>query len=121
MEGNNDEEVLSAALAPLFSTFSFHQLEAVLYAYLPTRLQEHVPKTGIYAVDTFVITATVTIVLVAAKVVLALLSMAINRLKRRQDSEVAAKGDIAVAIDASSTEDEFHSSECVTWLPATLL
>ncbi|CAO3593044.1 unnamed protein product [Absidia cylindrospora] len=48
---------VSSILAPLFNIFSLHQIETLLYAYLPNRLDCCFEKTGIYSVDTFIVNA----------------------------------------------------------------
>ncbi|KAI9484672.1 P-loop containing nucleoside triphosphate hydrolase protein [Zychaea mexicana] len=107
----NSDDGINAALAPLFSTFSLPQLESVLYAFLPSRIERHVPKTGIYAVDTFVVTATVTFILVAAKIALLLANTVLKKSQRRHDSELETKGDIAIVIEPMTSQDEYHTSK----------
>ncbi|KAI8986429.1 P-loop containing nucleoside triphosphate hydrolase protein [Pilobolus umbonatus] len=53
-----DSNDLLIALNPLLSMFSFTHLESILYAYLPTCINRYIQQTGIYAVDTFIITVT---------------------------------------------------------------
>ncbi|KAI8138927.1 P-loop containing nucleoside triphosphate hydrolase protein [Fennellomyces sp. T-0311] len=108
-EQQNDD-ALSAALAPLFSTFSLPQLESVLYAFLPSRIERHVPKTGLYTVDTFVVTATVTFILVAAKLALLFATAVLKRTRRRHDLDLAAKGDIAIVVEPTASQDDYHTT-----------
>lgn len=104
---NGDD--LSAILAPIFSCFSFPQLESVLYAYLPSRLEQHIHKTGIYAVDTFVVTATVTLLLVAAKLLLRFGTIFLNQWVRK--SAAQHRSEIAVVIEPTQGQDEFSTSK----------
>ncbi|KAI7879995.1 P-loop containing nucleoside triphosphate hydrolase protein [Lichtheimia hyalospora FSU 10163] len=105
---SNSDDVWSDALAPIIRTFSFSQLEAVLYAFLPTRIEQHVPKTGIYAVDTFVITASVTLILTVAKLTLLLLTTIMTRLKHKRDAELAYQGDLSIVVEPVVAQDDYH-------------
>ncbi|KAF7732305.1 hypothetical protein EC973_005201 [Apophysomyces ossiformis] len=58
----------NSELSRLYDIFSYSRLETVLFAYLPTKLERHVEKTGIYTVDTFVISAIATLIIVAIKI-----------------------------------------------------
>jgi hypothetical protein len=102
-----DVNELSSILAPLFSTFSFPQLETVLYAYLPTRLESYIHKTGIYAVDHFIVTATVTIVLVITKLIVKAVQPFLQPNTRKKHVK---KQDISVLIEPVH-QDDYHSSK----------
>ncbi|KAI8380999.1 P-loop containing nucleoside triphosphate hydrolase protein [Radiomyces spectabilis] len=101
---NND---INAILAPILSQFSFPQLESVLYAYLPTRIDRLVHKTGIYAVDTFVVTASVTLVLVAAKLLFHFFTRTLKGDKRTD--RPLNDGEITVVIEPT-TQDDYRST-----------
>ncbi|CDH53032.1 mitochondrial chaperone bcs1-b [Lichtheimia corymbifera JMRC:FSU:9682] len=105
---HNSDDVWSDALAPIIRTFSFSQLETVLYAFLPTRIEQHVPKTGIYAVDTFVITASVTLILTVAKLTLLLLTTILTRLKHKRDMELANQGYLTIVVEPAVAQDDYH-------------
>lgn len=107
----NSDDIWSDALAPIIRTFSFSQLETVLYAFLPTRIEQHVPKTGIYAVDTFVITASVTLILTVAKLTLLLLTTILTRLKHKRDMELANQGYLTIVVEPSVAQDDYHISK----------
>lgn len=108
---HNRDDVWSDALAPIIRTFSFSQLETVLYAFLPTRIEQHVPKTGIYAVDTFVITASVTLILTVAKLTLLLLTTILTRLKHKRDMELANQGYLTIVVEPAVAQDDYHISK----------
>lgn len=54
-------------LDPLYKVFSFSQLELILQAYVPNQLSSYV-KTNIYTVDTFLVTAAVTLIVFLLKI-----------------------------------------------------
>lgn len=108
---SNINDVWSEALAPIIRTFSFSQLETVLYAFLPTRIEQHVPKTGIYAVDTFVITASVTLILTVAKLTLLLLTTIMTRLKQKRNAELANQGYLTITVEPVVAQDDYHISK----------
>lgn len=99
------QQPLSSILAPVFSIFSYSQIESLLYAFLPIRLERH--KTGIYAIDTFVVTASVTLLLVIIKLV----SKSIDTLVHGQH-KVNTRNEISVIIEPTHYDD-YHSSMCI--------
>ncbi|KAI9247202.1 hypothetical protein BDA99DRAFT_258796 [Phascolomyces articulosus] len=107
---DNEENGLQIALAPLFTIFSLPQLESILYAFLPSRIEQHIPKSNIYAVDTFVVTASVTFILVVARLTLLLGNTLLKRSQRRRDSDLASKGDIAIVIEPTASQDDYHTT-----------
>ncbi|KAI9030756.1 P-loop containing nucleoside triphosphate hydrolase protein [Phycomyces nitens] len=104
MPQNNE---LSAILAPFFQTFTYSQLEAILYAYLPTQLESFIKKTNIYAVDTFIVTAIVTLVLIGAKLFIHLIEVISNYLQSNQRSR---HGEITVTVEPTAY-DAYHTSK----------
>ncbi|KAG2218637.1 hypothetical protein INT45_000810 [Circinella minor] len=108
---NNNDNGLDAALAPLFSIFSLPQLESVLYAFLPSRIEQHIPKTNIYTVDTFIVTATVTFILVVAKLTLLLGNTLLKHSQKKHDKDLKSKGEIAILIEPTASQDDYHTSK----------
>lgn len=103
-----DPNDLSTILSPLFSLFSLPQVESLLYVYLPTRIEKYVHKTGLYAVDTFVVTASVTLVLVLVKLFMkALQSLRHSKKKTPKSSDSL---EISVIIEPTHVDD-YHSSK----------
>ncbi|KAG0193766.1 hypothetical protein DFQ28_003437 [Apophysomyces sp. BC1034] len=96
-------------LKPLYETFSYTRLETVLYAYLPSKLEHHFQKTGIYAVDTFVISAIATLLIVAIK----LLIQQVQGLALRDKQPKNEKGKITVLIEPT-TQDDYRTSK--SWI-----
>lgn len=107
-------EKLSAALAPLQHVFSFPQFEALLYAYLPSKIDQRFPKTGIYAVDTFVCTATVTAVLTAVKVAIILAAVLYARARSRVHPELPSNDTIAILVEPIANSDDYHHSKSLS-------
>jgi hypothetical protein len=102
-----DPNDLSTVLSPLFSLFSLPQIESLLYIYLPTRIEKYVHKTGLYAVDTFVVTASVTLVLVLVKLIMKVLN-AFTRTKRN----VRKVDSLEISVIVEPTHaDDYHSSK----------
>ncbi|KAL0087898.1 P-loop containing nucleoside triphosphate hydrolase protein [Phycomyces blakesleeanus] len=117
MTGFPDNNELSTILAPFFQTFTFSQLEAILYAYLPTQLEFYIQKTGIYAVDTFLVTAIVTLVLIGAKLFIHLIGVISNLLLlHTQSYRRSRNGEITVTVEPTAY-DAYHTSKSTlsTW------
>jgi uncharacterized membrane protein len=102
-----DPNDIAYILSPLFTTFSFPQIESLLYAYVPNSLPQKY-KTGIYAVDTFAVTASCTILLVVVKLVIKLLSQVMNFKKLSKKVEISEH--ISVVIEPTHYDD-YHSSK----------
>lgn len=102
-----DPNDLSTILSPLFSLFSLPQIESLLYVYLPTRIEKYVHKTGLYAVDTFVVTASVTLVLVFVKLIMKGLQTLRHPKKKSQKKSDALE--ISVIIEPTHVDD-YHST-----------
>jgi hypothetical protein len=99
------DQDLTTILSPLAHLVSFQQLETLLYAYLPTRLERYLEKTGIYSVDTFLINAVVTLLLVVVRVVV----LACHRLMNRVSTHDKHPG-ISIVVDPL-VQDDYRSSK----------
>lgn len=102
-----DPNDLSTILQPILSLFSLPQIESLLYIYLPTRIEKYVHKTGLYAVDTFVVTASVTLVLVLVKLIMKVLNAFTNS---KKNVKKADSFEISVIIEPAHVDD-YHSSK----------
>lgn len=102
-----DSNDLASIIQPLFTTFSVPQIESLLYAYVPNTLPQKY-KTGIYAVDTFVVTASCTLLLVFLKLVIKALNQIINFKKISKKVEILEQ--ISVVIEPTDYDD-YHSSK----------
>lgn len=90
-------------IAPLYNIFSSSQIESLLYAFLPIRLESY--KTGIYAIDTFVVTASVTLILVFLKLIV----KSVDMLRPRH---VNRSNEISVLVEPTH-HDDYHSSKAM--------
>lgn len=94
-------ESFAETVAPIVSLFSASQIESLLYAFLPLRLEAY--KTGIYAIDTFMVTASVTVLIVLFKWIILIMS------SMRQKNELMSPKEISVLVDPMH-QDDYHSS-----------
>lgn len=99
------DQDFTTILSPLAHLVSFQQLETLLYAYLPTRLERYLEKTGIYSVDTFLINAVVTLLLVVVRVVV----LGCHRLMNRVSTHDKRPG-ISIVVDPL-VQDDYRSSK----------
>lgn len=104
----SSNEKLSAALAPLQHIFSFPQFEALLYAYLPSKIDKHFLKTGIYSVDTFVCTATVTVVLTAVKVAVVLAALLYAHARSRVHPQPRVDDIVSILVEPIANNDDYR-------------
>jgi hypothetical protein len=97
-------------LSPLVPLFSFTQLETLLCAWVPHRLDtvldRHGLKSGLYVVDHFIVTATIALLLVSAKFIVTYCNSRWIRGRQRSESHDHT---ISVTIQPFIT-DSYHNS-----------
>lgn len=103
----------SELLEPLYAVFSFTQLELILQAYVPTQLGDYI-KTNIYTVDTFLVTAAVTLIVFLIKLFHKIFTDIISGRKRDN-------GAISVIVEPMTTDqwnDSVHNvhHQALSWL-----
>ncbi|KAH8551539.1 hypothetical protein BGW37DRAFT_44067 [Umbelopsis sp. PMI_123] len=96
-------------LSPLTPIFSYNQLETLLCAWVPNRLdgvlERHGLKSGLYVVDHFVVTATIALLLVSTKI---LVTYVKHQISRRSIPKEQGTQSISVTIHPSIT-DSYHN------------
>lgn len=108
MEGTG--EPYSQILTPLTPLFSYSQLETLLCAWVPHRLdgilERRGLKSGLYVIDHFVVTATIALLLVSVKLLVTYIKHTLE--KRHAPSERQYQS-ISVTIHPFIT-DSYHNS-----------
>jgi hypothetical protein len=100
----------SPILSPVLTLFSYSQLETLLCAWVPHRLdgvlERHGLKSGLYVIDHFVVTATIALLLVSVKLLVTYIQQTLER--RREPMERHYES-ISVTIHPFIT-DSYHNS-----------
>jgi hypothetical protein len=98
-------------LSPLIPIFSYNQLETLLCAWVPHRLdgvlERHGLKSGLYVVDHFIVTATIALLIVSTKMIVTYIT---HHFSRKPIPDGKGNQSISVTIHPSIT-DSYHNSQ----------